>query len=196
MTEVPDHGRRMPVLDGTGTTGRRPPDRRGADVDGWAGLVLGAALVAMTLVAGLSFTFAATVMPNLAGADDHTFVATMQRFNENPVFPLTFTAAFALAALAPVLQRRHGAALATRWGVAALVLYAVALAVTVGIHIPLNEEITQAGDPDRIADLARVRDRFEGPWVAANVVRTLLCTAAVAALARALLLHGRSTARP
>ena len=112
-----------------------------------------------------------------------------------------------------------------RWTVAALVLYGIVLAVTFGIHIPLNDEIDQAGDPDRIADLAHVRNQFEGPWVAgtscapcspprrsppspgpsscnqfegpwvaANIVRTLLSTAAVAALARALFLHGRSTA--
>jgi hypothetical protein len=55
--------------------------RRG---DGWTGLVLGAALVAMALVAGLIYTFSVAVMPNLAGADDRTFVVTMQRFNENP----------------------------------------------------------------------------------------------------------------
>jgi hypothetical protein len=40
-----------------------------------------------------------------------------------------------------------------------------------------------------------VRSRVEGPWVAANIVRSLLSTAAVGALARALFLHGRSTAR-
>ena len=53
-------------------------------------------------------------------------------------------------------------------------LYAIVLAVTFGINIPLNDELDRAGDPDRIADLADVRNRFEGPWVAANVVRTLL----------------------
>ena len=41
-----------------------------------------------------------------------------------------------------------------------------------------------------------VRGRFEGTWVGANVVRTLFTTAAVAALARALFLHGRATADP
>ena len=78
--------------------------------------------------------------------------------------------------------------------VAALVLYGIVLAVTAGIHIPLNSEIDEAGDPDRIADLADVRNQHEGPWVAWNVVRTLVSTAAVAALGRALFLHGRSTA--
>jgi uncharacterized membrane protein len=162
--------------------------------DGRTGLVLGAALVAMALVTGLIYTFSVAVMPNLAGADDRTFVATMQRFNENPVFQLTFTGALVLTVLAAVLQRRHGPGVALRWTVAALVLYGIVFAVTLGINIPLNNEIDQAGDPDRIADLAHVRDQFEGPWVAANIVRTLFSTAAVAALARALLVHGRSTA--
>jgi uncharacterized membrane protein len=179
---------RLPVAEPAPTAGQR------GRADGGTGLALGAALVAMTLVAGLCFTFAVAVMPNLAGADDRTFVATMQRFNENPVFPLTFTGALVLIALAAVLQRRHGPAVAVRWTVAALVLYALVLAVTFGINVPLNDEIDRAGDPDRIADLAHVRSRFEGPWVAANIVRTLLSTAAVGVLARAVFLHGRATA--
>jgi uncharacterized membrane protein len=168
---------------------KRFPDRTAGD--GWTQLLLGAALVAMALVAGLNFTFAATVMPNLAGADDHTFVATMQRFNENPVFPLAFSAALVLTVIAALMQRRHGSRAAMRWTVAALALYAAVLALTGAIHIPLNEEITRAGDPGRIADLADVRDDFETPWVVWNVVRTVLCTAAVAALARAALLMPR-----
>jgi uncharacterized membrane protein len=167
--------------------------RQGVD-GGSTGLVLGAALVAMTLVVGLIYTFAVAVMPNLAGVDDHTFVLITQRFNANPVFPLTFTAALVLTALAAVLQRRHGNGVAVRWTVAALVLYGMVVAITAGLHIPLNYQIDQAGDPDRIADLAHVRNQFEGPWVAGNILRMLLSIAAVAALARALLLHGRSTA--
>jgi uncharacterized membrane protein len=166
--------------------------RHRVDGEGWAGLVLGAALVAMTLVAGLCYTFSVAVMPNLADADDRTFVATMQRFNDNPAFQITFTAALVLTALAAVLQRRHRPGIAARWTVAALMLYTIVLAVTFGIHIPLNNDIDQA-DPDRIAGLAQVRYDFEGPWAVWNIPRTLLTTAAVAALARALLLHGRST---
>jgi uncharacterized membrane protein len=167
--------------------------RHRVDGDGWTGLVLGAALVAMALVTGLIYTFSVAVMPNLADADDRTFVATMQRFNENPVFQLSFTGALVLTALAAVLQRRDGPGVAVRWTVAALVLYGIVVAVTFGIHIPLNDEIDGA-DPNRIADLAHVRNQTEGPWVAWNIVRTLFSTAAVAALARALFLHGRSTA--
>ena len=123
--------------------------------------------------------------------------STMQQINraiENPAFFLSFAGALVLTALAAELQRRHGPAVATRWVVAALVLYAIVLAVTSGINIPLNDQLDRAGDPDRIGDLAHVRDRFEGPWVAANIVRTLGSTAAVAALARALFLHGHTPA--
>lgn len=170
---------------------KQVPERTAGDA--WTELILGAALVTMALVAGLNFTFAATVMPNLADSDDHTFVATMQRFNENPGFPLSFTAALALTALAALLQRHHGSREAMRWTVAALGLYAAVLAVTGAIHIPLNQEITEAGDLDRIANLAHVRDDFETPWVAWNIVRTVLCTAALAALALAALrMHRRN----
>ena len=93
--------------------------------------------------------------------------------------------------LAVALQAALSPGRATRWTVAALVLYGAVLAITGGIHIPLNYEIDQADVPGRTADLARARDRFEAPWVVWNVVRTVFCTAAVAALARALLLLGR-----
>jgi uncharacterized membrane protein len=177
------HDIRSPVA----APGRSTPER--VDGDRWTGPALIAALVALALVAGLIYTFSVAVMPNLADADDRTFVATMQRFNENPVFVLSFTVALVALVAAVLLQRRHGPGVAVRWTVAALVLYGIVFAVTLGINVPLNNEIDQAGDPDRIADLAHVRDQFEGPWVAANIVRTVLCTAAVAALARALLLH-------
>ena len=167
--------------------------------DGRTGLVLGSALIAMALIAGLFYAFSVAVMTGLAKVDDRTFVDTMQRINraiQNPMFFLTFFGALVLTAGAAVQQRRHGPVAAARWVVAALVLYALVLAVTFGINVPLNDQRDRAGDPDRIADLAHVRTRFEGPWVAANLVRALLSTASVAALARALLLHGRSTPTP
>ncbi len=164
--------------------------RPGSVGHGWHGLCLGAALVVMALVAGLNFTFAVAVMPNLAGADDHTFVAVTQRFNQNPVFPVSFTVALLLVVLAAVSLAvlRQGAALL--WTIIALVLYGVVLAITVVVHIPLNLEIDQVGDPALVEDLALVRSEFEGRWAAGNLVRTLFCTAAVAAMARALYVHG------
>jgi uncharacterized membrane protein len=164
--------------------------RHRVDGDWWTRLVLGAALVAMALVAGLIYTFSVAVMPNLADADDRTFVETMQRFNDNPAFQLSFTGALVLTALAAVLLRLRGPGVAVRWAVAALVLYGIVLAVTFGLHIPLNDDMDGA-DLDRVAD---VRNDVEGPWVAGNIARTVLSTAAVAALAWALFPHGRGTA--
>ena len=148
----------------------------------------------LALVTGLSFTFMAAVMPNLAGVDDHTFVTITQRFNANPVFPLTFTLALLLLIGSVVVQAWQHRGPVLRWLVVALALYLVVLAITGGLHIPLNEQIDAAGDPDRHHDLARVREQFETPWVVGNVVRTLVCAAALAAMARALHLHGRATA--
>jgi uncharacterized membrane protein len=176
-----------------------PPAPDGDDGDRRTGLVLGAALVAMAFVAGLCFTFTVAVMPALADADDRTFVATMQRFNDNPVFPITFIGALPVAALAAVMQRRQGRSLALRWTVAALVLHGVVLAITFGLHVPLNDDIDEAGEPEQaaeLAELAELRDDVEAPWVIGNVPRTLLSTAAVAALGWSMFLHGpRATAR-
>jgi uncharacterized membrane protein len=150
----------------------------------------------MTFVAGLCFTFSVAVMPALADADARTFVATMQRFNDNPVFQITFAVALLVAALAVVVQRRHGPGPAVRWTVAALVLHGIVLAITFGLHVPLNNDIEEAGDPEHAADIAEVRDDVEDPWVVGNIPRTLLSTAAVGALGWALFLHGRDTADP
>jgi uncharacterized membrane protein len=40
-------------------------------------------------------------------------------------------------------------------------------AITMAVHVPLNDAIKAAGDPDRITDLAAVREQFdEARWVA------------------------------
>jgi uncharacterized membrane protein len=183
-----DHDVRSPMAEPV----RSDPHR--VDGDGWTGHVLVAAMVALALVTGLNYTFSVAVMPALADADDSTFVEITQRFNDNPVFQLTYFVALALMVAAPLVQRRHGSGVAVRWTVAALVLYVVVVAVTLGIHVPLNDDIDQVSTSDGVASLAEARDDFEDPWVAWHVVRTVLSTAAVAALARALILHGRGTA--
>ena len=163
-----------------------------------AGRVLGASLVATGLMAGFFYAWAVSVMLGLAKTDDRTFVLSMQRINEavqNAAFLPVFFGAFVLPAVAAVLHRRLGLRDATRWIVAAVALYGVALAVTFGINIPLNDQLDRAGDPDLITNLAAVRNDFEGPWVAWNVVRALLSTAALGCLGRALVLHGGSTRR-
>jgi uncharacterized membrane protein len=65
--------------------------------------------------------------------------------------------------------------------------------ITIAINVPLNDGLKAAGDPDRIADLAAVRARFnEARWASWNLVRVVTSTVAFGLLAWALVLHGRS----
>ena len=159
-----------------------------------ADIVLGAAVIAMGLLAGLYYAFDIAVMPALTAADDRTLVDAMQQMIdkiENPAFFLVFLGAPALAAVALFQARRSGSAKTAGWIGAGLALYTVMVVVTVAFHFPLNDELKEAGDPARIEDLPAVRDDFVTPWVAWNIVRTLASTAAFGCLAWALVLRGR-----
>lgn len=162
--------------------------------DARTGRVLGPATVGMGLLAGLFYGYACSVMPGLGRADDRTLVDAMQQINEaieNPAFFATFLGAPVLVVWALVIEWRSGSRAALRWTAAALALYAIAFVVTLAFNIPLNDELMRAGEPGQIADLARVRDDFEGPWVAWHIVRTLATTASFCCLGRALVVHAR-----
>jgi uncharacterized membrane protein len=59
--------------------------------------------------------------------------------------------------------------------------------------VPLNDQLKAAGDPDRIADLASVRERFnEARWAGWNLVRAIASTVAFGCLSWALVLYGRT----
>jgi uncharacterized membrane protein len=56
----------------------------------------------------------------------------------------------------------------------------------------LNDKLKAAGAPERIADLAAVREQFnQARWVAWNLVRTVASTAAFGCLTWALVQYGR-----
>jgi uncharacterized membrane protein len=159
-----------------------------------ADIVLAAAVIAMGLLAGLFFFSAIAVMPALTAAEDRTLVDAMQHMIvkiENPAFFLTLLGAPALAAVALVQARRSGSAKSAGWIVAGLVLYTVMVVITFAVHIPLNEELREAGDPARIENLAAVRDDFVTPWVAWDIVRTVASIVAFGSLTWALVLRGR-----
>ncbi|MEU6307813.1 DUF1772 domain-containing protein [Streptomyces chartreusis] len=151
-----------------------------------AGTVLGAATVATALIAGAFYIFACAVMPALARSDDRVFVDVMRDINDviqNPVFLLGFLGALVLTGVSAwQLRDRH-----YRWWVwGALVAYGLAFLVTVAFSIPLNNGLAEAGAPGAL------REEFEDPWVAWNVVRAVLSTVAVGCLGRALVGYGRS----
>jgi hypothetical protein len=65
------------------------------------------------------------------------------------------------------------------------------------VHVPLNDAIKAAGDPDHITNVGAVRDAFhETRWVAWNIVRAVVTTAAFVCLTWAFVLHGRDAGHP
>ena len=138
-------------------------------------LLQGATLVAATmtigLMAGVFGLYAHAIMPGLGKTDDRTFVGA-----------LIFTG------LAAVLQVGEDGQSVLPWIAAAFALYLAAFVITIRVHVPLNDEIKAAGNPDHIADLATVRGRFdEARWARWNVVRAVASTVALGCLALALM---------
>jgi uncharacterized membrane protein len=156
-------------------------------------LTLLAATIGTGLISGVMFAYACSVMPGLARSSDHTLVETMQNINRailNPWFLLPFVGSIPLIALAGVLAWRGGGQRALPWIVAAFAVYLVAFLITRGFNVPLNDQLDAAGTPDRIADLAAVRARFEAGWVMWNVLRTVAHAVAFGLLAWALVVQG------
>jgi uncharacterized membrane protein len=126
---------------------RQAPENRPTADDRKAEIVLGAAVIAMGLVAGLYFFSAIAVMPALTAADDRTLVDAMQQMIikiENPAFFLVFIGAPALAAVALFQARRSGSPKTAGWIVAGLAFYTVMLVVT---FATMSRSTTTSGTP-------------------------------------------------
>lgn len=152
------------------------------------------ATMTMGLTAGVFALYAHTIMPGLRKTDDRTFVGAFQHIDRaiiNPWFMVTaFGGALVLTAAAAIANRGT-AALAPI--AAALVLYLIAVVVTVAVNVQANDAIKAAGDPAHI-DVARVRATFdEARWAAWNLVRTVATTGAFGLLTWALVLCGRAS---
>jgi uncharacterized membrane protein len=162
------------------------------------GATLIAATMTMGLMAGVFGVWAHAIMPGLGRTDDRTFVTAFQSMDRailNPLFLITFMGALLLTGAAALVQLLGDRDSAFVWIVVALVLYLAVVIITMGVNVPLNDELKAAGNPDRIADLAAVRERFDAArWEAWNVVRAVASTAAFGCLMWALVLYGRSGA--
>ncbi|MDQ6526861.1 DUF1772 domain-containing protein [Nocardioides sp. LHD-245] len=148
------------------------------------------AAVSTGLSAGVFLLYAHTVMPGLRRTDDRTFVGAFQALDRaiiNPVFLLgSFFGAPLLLAVGAGLSLSGPEQDALPWLLAALVLHLVVVAITVAVHLPLNDRLKAAGDPAAI-DVAAARAEFsEGRWVRANHIRVVLDVAAFAAVCVAL----------
>jgi uncharacterized membrane protein len=161
------------------------------------GLVLMVATIATGLVAGLFSAFAHAVMPGLGRSGDVVFVEGFRAIDaaiSNPWFGVGFVGAPLSTVVAAALQVGPGGP-ALAWICLSVVLQAAVLAITVGVHLPLNRHVQAAGAPERSADLARVRQDVEQRWVRWNVVRAVLSTGAFGCVAWALALHDVGTTR-
>jgi uncharacterized membrane protein len=154
-----------------------------------------AATMTIGLMAGAFGLYAHTIMPGLGKTDDRTFVGAFQQIDTaiiNPLFIPTFVGALGLTGLAVALHLAEDERSALPWIVAAFVLYLAVFVITLGVNVPLNDDIKAAGNPDHLADLAAVRQRFdEARWAAWNIVRAIASTTALGCLAWALVLQGR-----
>ncbi len=183
MTTSALHDRTAPPLEA------RTSSVRAARTDG---AVLYTATILMGLIAGFFYAYACSVMLGLAETDDRTFVLTMQSINatvRNAAFAPSFFGSLVVTAVAAAMHWRRRDVAALRWILAALVLYGGAFVITMGVSVPLNNELASAGHPDLIENLAKVRADYEDPWLVWNIVRTVASTAAMACLVRALMVR-------
>jgi uncharacterized membrane protein len=141
-----------------------------------------AATVATGLMAGVYFIYAVAIMPGLRRLDDTGFVAAFQAIDRAIINPIFLVAFFAPAALCGISAFTERGELGYRWIVAALVLNAAIVAITMAVNVPLNDGLKARGDvtgPDATA----ARDAFrEGRWVAWNWFRTAVNVGALVCL--------------
>jgi len=157
-----------------------------------------AATVVSGLLAGVYLLYAHTVMPGLRTLDDRTFVASFAALDRAILNPWFMVLGFLGAPVLTVvsLARTWGQP-AAAWVAAALVLHVVAMVVTARVHLPRNDALKAAVDPDALgpAEPAALRTTFgESTWARWNLVRVVTAVAATGGLGWALVLTGRATA--
>lgn len=166
-------------------------------MSGLRAITLIAATMTTGLVAGVFGLYSHTIMRGLAKTDDRTFVVAFQSIDRaiiNPWFMVSFGGALLFTIAAAVLHLKKDVRGPLPWIVLALALYLVAFVITIAVHVPLNDAIKAAGDPDRIGNLAEVRGQFhEARWAAWNLVRTITTTVAFGSLCWALVASGRTS---
>jgi uncharacterized membrane protein len=159
-----------------------------------ATIVLIVATMLTGMATGVLALYSHTIMPGLKKTDDRTFVAAFQSIDRaiiNPWFMSTFFGALILIGVAGLLHLGPGRRAVLPWLGLAFALYLVAVIITVAVHVPLNDAIKAAGDPDHI-NVARVRADFhESRWLLWNHVRLAASTGAFLILSTVLALGRR-----
>src|SRR5882757_2345629 len=158
-------------------------------------VLIGVGVVLTGLLAGVYYGWAVSVMPGMRQSSDRTAVEALWQMNraiQNPVFFLSLAGAPIASLWLLIRARRGGSSEYLRWIAAGFALNALGLLITAAFNIPLNNTLDKAGDPARVSNLAAARDNFENPWIAWNIVRRIVTTAAFCCLARVAFLRARS----
>ncbi len=152
-----------------------------------------AATMTMGIGAGVFQLYNFAIMPGLGRTDDRTFVGAFQQIDRAIIGPwlfLFFFGGLGFTALAAALHFGEDERSALPWIGVAFVLHLAVVVMTVRINVPLNDGIKAAGEPDKIANLSAVRERFhEARWVSWNLFRAVAATVAFGCLAWALVMH-------
>lgn len=161
--------------------------------DGLRAVALLAATLTSGLGAGVFLLYAHTIMPGLGSTEDRTFVAAFAAIDRailNPWFLVGgFFGPLVFGGVAAALGRgRPGLGLLA----VAVTLWAMAVVITLAVHVPLNDGL-KAAEAGGMGDPRAVRATFaEARWRAWNLVRTGLTLSAFGLLAWASLVAGRA----
>ena len=145
-------------------------------------LSLGLATLTTGLIAGFFYAYTCSVTLGTARLDDAQYIAAMQAINatvRNPLFAFSFFGALLSLGLAAAVSIAHERSLRTWLVVLAFLTYALGgFALTLGISVPLNEELARVPLDGPAQVLADARRDYEAPWNTWNAVRTVCSVAA------------------
>ncbi|HWL86793.1 MAG TPA: anthrone oxygenase family protein [Polyangiaceae bacterium] len=145
-------------------------------------------LLGCALVAGVFFAFSTFVMKALGNLAPARAIEAMQAINEAAPTAWFMTLMFGTAVLCAVLggdSLMRISEVGAGYRVAGCALYFVAIVLTIGYHVPLNDVLATL-DPSR-AESATYWQQYLTNWTAWNHLRTLAPLGASALLTLALI---------
>lgn len=150
------------------------------------GVILAGATLTTGLIGGFFYAYLCSVTRGLALLPDVQYVEAMQAINatvRNGVFAFSFFGAVAFLVLALVVHLPR----LRSWRFALILLACVlyiggGFLLTLGVNVPMNEELATVSTNSSPEVVARARVAYEDPWNFWNGVRTVCSSLAFLAL--------------
>ena len=151
--------------------GAPPRDGVGPVAAGVAGVVFAGAIF------GFFYAWVCSTMWGLDAADPRVAIEAMQAMNasvRNPVFFPAFFGTPVVLGFAAWSARRGGFPSASRWFLAASLVYLVGgLLLTMTLNVPMNEELATVTVPGSRTAAAAIWNDYSGTWQLWNTARTV-----------------------